>query len=492
MKIIGREKERESLTRIFNSDRAEFLVVYGRRRVGKTYLIRKFFEGKKVVFFNATGMKKGKLVNQLAHFSEQIGQAFLQGMTPKAGSTWEELFKLLTEAIQKVPKNKKIILFLDELPWMATRNSRLLETLDYYWNQHWSNDNRVKLIVCGSSASWLINKIIYNKGGLHNRTTHTIQLEPFVLYETKQFLAAHGFKINNRQVTQLYLVTGGVPYYLSQCNPNLSIDQNIDELAFSKKSFLLQEFDKLFSSLFDDYEGYLSIVRALALNPQGIGQSVLFDQLKISKGHSLLNKLKSLEDCGFIMSFLPYLREGKGLYYKIVDEYTLFYLSWIEPIKRVIETKGLGKNYWEKRKVSPEWRSWSGYAFESICHKHSSQISHALGISSTSVPLTWRHVSPAGSKDQGAQIDLLFDRDDDAISLCEIKYTETPFSIDKTYAAHLLRKKEVFQNRTKTQKQLFLVMISAAGLKKTFYFEELISAVVTLDHLFLISEEYRQ
>lgn len=485
MNVIGRKKEREIFQRILDSDRAEFLVLYGRRRIGKTYLVRQFFNAKNAVFFNATGMKNGKLTVQVEHFVEQIGQAFFQGMIPKmTAHRWEEAFKLLTEAIQMLPKNKKVVLFLDELPWMATKHSKLLETLDYYWNQHWSNHPKIKLIVCGSSASWLINKIIYNKGGLHNRTTQTVQLEPFSLSETKQFLSALGFKINARQALQIYLVMGGVPYYLSQCNPNLSIDQNIDELAFSKKSFLLQEFDKLFSSLFDEYELYLEIIKILAAAPMGMGQAGLFEQLKIAKGYSVLSKLKSLEECGFIMSFLPYQKEGKGLYYKLTDEYSLFYLSWIEPIKKTLEIKSLGKNYWEKRKISPEWRSWSGYAFESVCHKHSLQISEVLGISATSVPSTWRYIPSKGGVDQGAQIDLLFDRDDDAITLCEIKYTEAPFSIDKAYARELVQKKDVFQKRTKTQKQLFLAMISAAGLTKSMYSEELVNACVRLEDLF--------
>ncbi|OGT67320.1 MAG: hypothetical protein A3J38_04515 [Gammaproteobacteria bacterium RIFCSPHIGHO2_12_FULL_45_9] len=484
MSIIGRKKEQAILNQIVNSKEPEFCALVGRRRIGKTFLIRQVFEAKKVVFFNATGMKDGPIQLQITHFTEQIGVTFLNGITPKAGKTWESAFKILTEAIQNVNKKQNIILFLDEFPWMATKNSKLLQTLDYYWNQHWSRDARIKLIVCGSAASWIVDKIICNKGGLHNRVTQTIYLEPFTLYETKQFLSQVGLKLNNKQVTQVYIVTGGVAYYLSQFNPKLSIDQNIDQIAFSKNSFLLTEFENLFASLFESHEIYIKILRAIAFHHEGIGQAALFAKLQMQKGYSLLNKLKSLKDCNFITSFIPLFHKEKGLYYKVSDEYTLFYFHWIESLENILTRKGLGRNYWEKRKLTPQWRSWSGYAFESICHKHTAQISDALGMSATSVPGTWRYVSPKGSTEEGAQIDLLFDRDDDAITLCEIKYTDAPFIIDKAYAAKLLKKMEIFKHRTQTKKQLFLAMISANGLKSTLYSEELVHAVVTLEDLF--------
>ncbi len=484
MKLIGRQPEQETLHRILHSEKAEFVAIYGRRRIGKTYLIRTFFQSKKNVFFNATGMKKGAIKKQLGHFCEQIGDTFLQGISPKVGSSWEDAFKLLSEAIKHTAKNKKIVLFLDEFPWMATKNARLLETLDYYWNHYWSNDPRIKLIICGSSAAWILNKIIYNKGGLHNRVTQTIQLEPFTLAETRSFLTSLKFKINLKQVTQAYIVTGGIPYYLGQFNPHQSIDQNIDILAFSKNSFLLSEFDKLFASLFDHSEAHIHILKIMAQHPLGIGQASLFEKLKVKKGYSILSKLEALKTCGFIMSFVPYGYKEKGLYYKIIDEYTLFYFHWLEPIKSVLHNKGLGQHYWEKRKVTPEWRSWSGYAFESLCQKHSDKISQALHISATSIPATWRYIPTKHSPDHGAQIDLLFDRDDDAITLCEIKYTETPFSIDKAYAQRLLQKMEIFRARTKTSKQLFFALISASGLKPTLYSEDLINAIVTPEDLF--------
>ena len=486
MLLIGREKETQLLKACFSSKKPEFIALFGRRRVGKTFTIRQFFSRKKnAVFFNTTGSKDGSLKEQINHFMQQVGEAFFHGVVPKPGKNWDEAFKILTDAILSVPKNKKIVLFLDEFPWMATKNSRLLQNIDYYWNQHWSRDDRIKLIICGSSASWIIDKIVHNKGGLYNRVTQTIHLEPFNLRDTKRFLNKSGIKLTNKQIVQIYMVIGGIPYYLSKIKKGLSAIQSIEDLAFSKNSFLLDEFDKLFSSLFDEGEAYIDIVRTIASSHYGIRQEELFNNLeKTTKGSGGLSKLRALEKSDFIISFKPHFHKKKGIYYKVIDEYTLFYFSWIEPIKETLLKKGLRSGYWEQTKAKPAWRSWSGYAFEAICYKHLAQIGDALKLSPTAIPNTWSYVPRKGSKEQGAQIDLLFDRDDDAITLCEIKYTDKPFVIDKQYANNLQTKANVFQTKTKTTKQIFISMISANGIKPTMYSEELISGVVALNDLF--------
>ncbi len=486
MLLIGREKETQLLKACFSSKKPEFIALFGRRRVGKTFTIRQFFSRKKnAVFFNTTGSKDGSFKEQINHFMQQVGEAFFHGVVPKPGKNWDEAFKILTDAIRSVPKNKKIVLFLDEFPWMATKNSRLLQNIDYYWNQHWSKDDRIKLIICGSSASWIIDKIVHNKGGLYNRVTQTIHLEPFNLRDTKRFLNKSGIKLINKQIAQIYMVTGGIPYYLSKIKKGLSATQSIEDLAFSKNSFLLDEFDKLFSSLFDEGEAYIDIVRTIASSHYGIRQEELFNNLeKTTKGSGGLSKLRALEKSDFIISFKPHFHKKKGIYYKVIDEYTLFYFSWIEPIKETLLKKGLRSGYWEQTKAKPAWRSWSGYAFEAICYKHLAQIGDALKLSPTAIPNTWSYVPRKGSKEQGAQIDLLFDRDDDAITLCEIKYTDKPFVKDKQYANNLQTKANVFQTKTKTTKQIFISMISANGIKPTMYSEELISGVVALNDLF--------
>lgn len=486
MELIGRKEEISILDECFNSSKPEFIAIFGRRRVGKTITIRYFFSRKKnTVFFNVTGAKDAPLKEQIEHFVEQIGEAFFGGVVPKAGKNWNQTFKVLTEAIASIAKNKKIAIFFDEFPWMATKNSRLLQNLDYYWNQHWSKDKRIKLVICGSAASWILDKIVYNKGGLHNRVTQTIHLEPFNLNETKYFLNESGINLSNKHITEIYMVTGGIPYYLSKIRKGMSATQAIENIAFNKNSFLLDEFENLFASLFDDDETYIDIIRLIASSRYGIAQEDLFTTLnQTTKGIGGLKKLKALEKSDFIMSFKPHLHKKKGIYYKVIDEYTLFYFNWIEPIKETLLKKGLRRGYWEQTKLKSAWNSWSGYAFEAICYKHLNQIGNALKLSPLAIPNTWRYTTKKGSKKHGAQIDLLFDRDDDAITICEIKYTSKPFKIDKEFANKLLNKLKVFQEKTRISKQIFLAIISANGIKPTMYSEELISNVVILDDLF--------
>ena len=488
-KLIGRHEEQQILKQFLQSKEAEFLAIYGRRRVGKTFLIRNFFNNKDVIFFNSMGSKDAPLSEQIANFMEQIGTTFYQGAILKQPTSWREAFRLLTEAVKNSPKNKKVVLFMDEFPWMATKNSRLLQSLDYYWNQYWSTNEGIKLIICGSSASWIINKIIQNKGGLYNRVTKLIHLAPLDLYEAKRYLNSRKISLNNRQILKIYMFTGGIPYYLNAIEKGYTANQLIEQLAFRKKSFLLKEFETLFASLFENHEPYIDIVKKIASHRYGIGQEELFHTLpNITKGKGGLNRLRALEQTGFIQSFKPSFTLKKGIYYRVIDEFTIFYFKWIEPIRQTLLEKEIRKGYWEKMMQSASWHSWSGYAFESICYRHLNQISIALGLSPTAIPNVWKSIPKKGQKEQGAQIDLFFDRDDDAITICEIKYTDDPFGIDKAYAEKLKQKIAVFKRVTATPKQIFLAMVSANGIRETMYSEEMLDGVVTLDELFKSDE----
>jgi AAA+ ATPase superfamily predicted ATPase len=485
--LIARNKEISLLRQFYKSNKPEFLALYGRRRVGKTYLIREFFKNKKdVIFFNATGQKDGNLKEQAANFTQQINKTFLGKLQVKSGKNWNEVFETLTNAIEQSLKNRKIILFLDELPWMATRNSRLLQTLDYYWNQHWSNDKRIKLIICGSSASWIIHKIIKNKGGLHNRITEKICLKTFNLSETKNFLEHSGIKYKNNHILLVYIITGGVPYYLSKLKKSLSVTQNIENLVFSTDAFFLGEFDNLFSSLFDDPASYIKIIREIANRRYGIGKTELLTLSDESLvGEQGIKKLDDLEESGFITSFKPHFHKRQGIYYRLTDEFTAFYLKWIEPIKKTIQESALESGYWHEIQNSAEWYSWLGYSFESVCYKHIPAIRKKLLINPTAIANTWRYVPRKNSEENGAQIDLLFDRKDDSITLCEIKYTKDPFVLTKEYKKTLEQKIEIFKTQTQTKKQLFMALISANGIKENMYSEEFLSGTVTLDDLFI-------
>lgn len=481
--IIGREREREILDQAFKSHRSEFLAVYGRRRVGKTYLIRNFFSNQDCVFLYCSGLQKGKRRQQLEEFYKQIGLTFYNGASLTKRTRWMDALEDLTKACAQVPQDRKIVLFFDELPWMATPRSGLLEALDYYWNRYWSHSNNIKLIVCGSSSSWIIEKIINNKGGLYNRVTRTMRLAPFTLAETYDFLHANGIKLNHKQVLELYMVCGGIPHYLALIRKGISAQQAIDELFFQSNGALVQEFERLFSALFKRASVYMNLIRIISEHHYGIGQAKLLSDIRISDGGRTKSRLTELEQAGFIISFVPHGHKDKGIYYKVIDEFCLFYLRWVEPNQKNIAKQEHADGYWLAKSQTPSWKIWAGYAFECICYKHIAQIRRALHISSGAEVGTWRY-SPHKSEGQGAQIDLLFDRDDGVITICEIKHNAEPFVLDKEYAKTLLAKLQIYTQVTKTTKQLFLAMITVNGVKQNMYAEEIVHGVVTIEHLF--------
>lgn len=480
--IIGREREKDQLKQTLKSNKAEFLAVYGRRRVGKTFLIKNFFESQKGAFFYCSGLKDGALEEQIQTFNQQIGNVFHAGLQLSNKNNWMETFETLNKSIES-SKAKKIFLFLDELPWLVTKRSKLLQTIDYFWNRYWVHDDRIKLIVCGSSASWIIKKIINDRGGLHNRVTQTMRLEPFTLAETKSYLKSEGHKFNNQTIKNIYMVLGGIPYYLSMIKRNHSTGQVVDDLCFHKNGMLVNEFERLFSSLFENSSDYIKLIREIAKYPTGLELSKLSKMESASDGGRLNERLNALEQAGFIIKFLPYGHKRKGIYFKVIDEYSLFYLRWIEPNMSSILRQDDSNGFWATKMASPAYQAWSGLAFEAICQKHIKQIRYALKIQPGANIGSWQYY-PKNRSESGAQIDLLLDRDDGVISIFEIKDSDKPFYIDKAYAKRLENKMTVFKKQTKTDKQLFLVMILASGLKASMYSEELLDQVVHLDSLF--------
>jgi len=483
--IIGRKPEQAILSNIFKSKKAEFVAVYGRRRVGKTYLIEQFFKRKPCLYFHMTGLHGGPLKAQLDIFVKSMSEAFFAetGLKIERPTNWMHALELLTNAINKFSTRKKVILFFDELPWLASRRSGFKRALDYYWNTEWSKNVKIILVVCGSAASWMIQNIINDKGGLHNRVTWQLPLYPFSLKEAVDYLNYNGNKFNHRQVLELYMILGGIPHYLEKVQPHLSAMQNVSRICFSRNGQLFNEFSKLFSSLFDSADAYIELIRVIASKRNGIDRKMIETNAKLTKpGGTLTDRLIALEEAGFIKSFIPLGYKERGLYYKLIDEYCLFYLTWIKPIQKQIKNE-IMPNYWLSKANTPSWKSWAGYAFESICLKHVSQIKRALFIPDGALSDSW-HYQPRTKKDKGAQIDLLFDRDDGVITLCEIKYNQKPFEIDKKYAAELQKKVEIFKEKTKTQKQIFISMVTAGGLKKNRYSEGMITGKVILEDLF--------
>jgi len=476
--IVGRENEQRLLENLYKSNEAQFACLYGRRRIGKTFLVREFFANKDCIFFHTTGTQKASAKKQIKKFTGVVSTTFFDGIAIETPKNWEEALDLLHKQISKIT-TKKIVIFLDELPWMATPKSGLLQEIDYFWNHHWAKIKNIILIVCGSSASWLIRKIIYNKGGLHNRTTCQMKLLPFNLHETKKYLHSKNIKLNNNHMVDLYMAFGGVPYYLSYIQPGLTSQQNIQKLIFDKNAPLKDEFNKLFESLFSSADSYIELIKIIVKKREGIRRVELQNLAKLSSGGGRLSKrLNDLIEVGFIEEYIPWGR-NRGEYYKLIDEFCLFYLHWVYSKKR----EQFASNYWAGQRQKSAYYAWAGYAFESICIKHANQIIQSLNIDSASTIGSWRFI-PRKKLETGAQIDMIIDRTDNAITLCEIKYTEGSFLIDKQYAAKLQNKIKIFKLVTKVTKQIFLVLISANGLKRNKYAEELISSVVTLNDLF--------
>lgn len=480
MTIVGRKYEQKQLERVLQSNEAEFVAVYGRRRVGKTYLIREFCQHKRCIFFRSSGVRDGSLSIQLAKFAEEMNTTFFNGGYTPAFESWHDAFSVLTGVITKLPQ--KVVIFLDELPWMATPKSDLLEALDYYWNRYWSENKYIKLIICGSAASWIIDNILHNTGGLHNRVTLRLPIEPFTLKETKEYLKYKNIRYNDEQILKLYMCLGGIPFYFKFLDKGLSAIQNINNLCFSRKGTLYDEFDMLFASLFNSHEVHEKIIRILAEKREGVSRADIEKQSDY-KGGRLSKRLNELEEAGFVTKFTPWKKE-RGIFYKIIDEYSLFYLNWIVPKTANHATKSIDDAYWETLSQSAAWKAWSGYAFEAICFKHIDAIKKALNIPSGSEVSSWRYIPDASSNLSGAQIDLVFDRPDGIVNLCEIKYCKTPFAIDKKYAHLLLEREKTYKRVTKTTKQIFHSIIASSGLKKTLYSEEIIASVVKLNDLF--------
>lgn len=474
--LIARNHEREVLQKFLDSNHSEFMAVYGRRRVGKTFLIKNYFQHKKSIFFHVTGVEKGSFATQRQNFTRRLSEVFLNKLPIQIPKDWQSAFELLKNSLDTLPKNKQIVLFFDEFPWMATPRSRLLESLEYFWNEYWSNDRRIKLIICGSSASWIIKNIINNTGGLFQRVTYRLRIEPFTLLQTKLFLESKQIKLTHQQIALLYMVIGGIPLYLEQVKKGFTADQIIDQLCFNKNGLLFDEIKELFGSLFRNEAVYIKIVREIAKHYQGISKDELSKHLKLPRGGRLSTRLEELEDAGFIMSFIPYQRKERGEFYKIIDEYTMFYFYWISSNLQTIRHFDKASGLWLDKIKSGAYYTWKGLAFESICYKHIQKIISKLNLRQSSQPYGWR--------EKGAQIDLLFDRPDDAVTLCEIKYSEKQFIIDNAYAAVLENKKIIFKDKANIKKQIFIALISANGMKENKYSKQLVDQLITLDDLF--------
>ena len=457
------------------------LAVYGRRRIGKTFLIRNHFE--KSMRFEMTGSAGASLSEQLSNFAAALSASGLVPIAPEPPGSWQQAFQMLIELLEASWKRRRTktreVLFFDELPWLAAPRSRFLPAFEHFWN-HWaSKEERLMVVICGSAASWMLSNILGNKGGLHNRVTRQVRLTPFSLREVEEYARLRHAKWARKDIVELYMVVGGVPFYLKEIDPSASVAQNIDALCFRAESPLRDEFNNVFRSLFDQADRHIAIVKALASKPSGMTRKEVLRYTQLPSGGTLSKHLVELEESGFIEQTPGIGKTSRESLYRLIDEFSHFSLKWMggKPHKKV--------GHWLAVRDSPAWRAWSGYAFEGVCHRHAQQIEAALGIAGVQTEISsWIHVPDKASGLPGAQIDMLLDRADHCINLCEIKYAEAEFTIDKLYAEALRRKISVFRQVTGTRKSILPVMVTTYGCVKNSWFHELIAAEVTLDALF--------
>ena len=469
MTIIGREKEKRILNSCFESDKSEFVAIYGRRRVGKTFLVKELFETE--FTFYSTGILNGNKDAQLRAWNDEISRFGGNGFS--AAKNWFEAFENLHLIIEQSSAGKKVV-FLDEIPWMATMHSDFTAGLDYFWNRWVSSRKDVLLIICGSAASWISDKIINDKGGLHNRLTRHILVEPFTLRDCEQFYKSRNIPMTRYQMAEAYMVFGGIPYYLSLMEPRYSLYQNIDEMYFSQGSELHNEFENLYRSLYKNAENYIRVIEALAKKGIGLTRAEIAAGSKIADGGSLTKVLHDLAISGFIREYKAYGQKKRDSLFQLVDFFSLF------------DTRFRGKrenhanDFWLRFSSTTAHSVWSGFSYEKLCLLHLPQIRKKLGISGVlTSAFSWR----GEYETAGAQVDLVIDRNDNIINLCEVKFSSGLYQIDKKYYESMRNKRTAFVNATHTRKAVQTTMITTFGLKKNEYGAEIASEVV-LDDLF--------
>jgi uncharacterized protein len=470
--IIGRKKEIQKLESITKSKKSEFLTVYGRRRVGKTFLIREYFDY--TFDFQISGLANANTNQQLFSFDTALRKQ--SNIVMESSNNWLIAFQRLIEHLENIKHNEKKVIFFDELPWFDTPASDFMIGLEHFWNSWASNRKDILLIVCGSAASWMINILINNSGGLHNRITQKMKIEPFNLHETEEMLVAKNCVLDRYQIVELYMAMGGIPYYLDAIQPNLSAAQNIQGLFFDKSSLLKNEFFNLYRSLFRKYEVYEKVVEVLYTKTEGLQRSDLIKLSGMASGGTLTRVLADLEESGFISSYPSLDNKKKNIIYRLSDFYTAFYFKFIK------DGKYQSENSWINMIDNPVQRTWQGFTFEQICIDHIAQIKKALGISGVqSNNASWK----GGTTDKSAQIDLLIDRRDQVINICECKFSLDTFSIDKDYSEKLRSKIATFKIAIKSKKAVFLTMITTYGVEKNKYANLLVQNEVTMADLFI-------
>lgn len=475
--MIGRKQEINDLNRLYDDKKPELVAIYGRRRVGKTYLVDKTFENR--ITFRHTGLSpagdgcKELLKQQLDSFYNSL---LLQGMEKcQCPSNWFDAFLLLEKFLQSKNDGSRQVVFLDELPWMDTPKSSFVRAFESFWNGWGSHRDNLMVIVSGSANSWIQNKLINNYGGLYNRLTYVIKLSPFNLNECEQFYKSNNVGLSRYDIAQSYMIFGGIPYYMGYVKPELSLAQNIDNLFFDSHGVFKDEFKRLFSSMFSDSEVVKSIVKFLYTRNAGYTRKEIVEKVGIADGSILSSNLNALVSSDFVAAYVPFGCGKRELHYKLIDPFCIFYLHFLEGKSR------LNNHFWQQNVTSPSLSSWRGFAFENVCFNHIDQIKFALGIPAV---ITERSAwSKRNGDEEGTQIDLLIKRNDNIINMCEIKYYSDDFKVSKEYYKKIMGRQTLLSESISKKFVVHNTLITTFGLFKNEY-SSIFTSVVTLDDLF--------
>lgn len=466
--MIGRTKESGQLKKLYLHHKSDFVAIYGRRRIGKTYLVREYFKNK--IFFHHTGIAEVNMKMQLKNFNRSLNTYC---NTTEPAADWFDAFFQLQKGILRSRAKKKVI-FIDELPWMDTPRSNFLSALEHFWNNWASHRTDILLIICGSATSYMVKNIFGNKKGLHNRITHKIKLSPFTLKETSDFLLSKKIKWTPYQICKTYMTMGGIPFYLDAIETGQSPDQAIDKLFFDPNGLLQNEFQHLYASLFKNADKYIEIIHALASKNKGLTREEIVKKVSTTNGGTLTKILNDLEHSHFIRKYVPFGKKYRNSLYQLSDFYSLFYFKFIHNTK----TKS---GDWIQAIDNPKQRAWSGFAFEQLAFSHVDQLKKGLGISGVqTTESSWRSTKSTN----GAQIDLVMERRDQIVHLFEIKFSITDFTITKKYAEELRNKAGSFQNETKTKSAIWLTLLTTYNLVQNEYANSIQNAL-KMDTLFL-------
>ena len=469
--FIGREYEIRQLEKYRNSKESEFVIVYGRRRVGKTFLVKEFFDD--TYDFKVTGLYKKPKKTQLKNFYLALQEYGAD--VKKAPADWLEAFAELKKLLKNINEDRKKIVFIDELPWLDTRQSEFLAAFESFWNGWGAQQNDIMLVVCGSATTWITKKILSDKGGLFNRAARRLYLMPFTLQETESYLVSRGIHWSRYDIVECYMTMGGIPYYLKLLDNELSYLANIDAVFFKPKGPLWDEFDHLYATLFGTSKGYLKIIEALATKKSGLTRKEIIDETHLEDNGLLTEMLKNLSDSQFARTYNTFGYNEKNVVYQLSDYFTLFYLRFLKGKQNPDE------HFWSHFLDNPAKSSWAGQTFEQVCKDHISQIKKAIGISALLTDIsTWQGSSESGK----AQIDLIIDRRDRTINIGEIKFSVDEFAIDKDYEEKLRKKLQVFREATHTRKALQLVMITTYGIRQNAH-SGIVQTQVKMDDLFV-------